>query len=170
MGQSKRYEIHFAKWNDSGTSFRTAWERNFNARQYQVQYWPMKLLVDTSVNSEQGDDEREIIGCCGLRPYDLDHHIYEMGIHLKEKYWGKGYAQEACLGVMEYAFNNTINLNVSSLFAGHHPDNTSSAHLLKKLGFQFTHNEYYAPTGLLHPSYLMKKDEYFKQQEVHRHD
>lgn len=72
---------------------------------FQVQYWPIKLLVETtahihplnsnddenenSTNYSHDDEkpsslrEHEIIGCCGLRPYDLDHHIYEMGIHLK---------------------------------------------------------------------------------------
>ena len=69
---------------------------------------------------------------------------------------------------MDFAFKNT-KLNVSALFAGHHPNNTSSAHLLKKLGFQFTHSEYYAPTGLYHASYLMNKDDYFEKIDTSRH-
>jgi len=29
---------------------------------------------------------------------------------------------------------------------------------LKKLGFAYSHDEYYAPTGLKHPSYLLNKE------------
>lgn len=111
-----------------------------------IQYWPIYLIGTT-----------ENIGCCGLRPYDCEKNILELGIHLKEKYWGKGFAQEACLAVMEYAFKT---LKVNALFAGHNPRNIASAHLLKKLGFTYTHDEFYPPTGLNHPSYLMTKQEY----------
>jgi len=92
-----------------------------------------------------------------LRPYDSENSILEMGIHLKEKYWGKRFAQEACSMVIEYAFNT---LGVNALFAGHNPKNTASAHLLKKLGFIYKHDEFYPPTGLYHPSYLMTKQDY----------
>jgi RimJ/RimL family protein N-acetyltransferase len=47
-------------------------------------------------------------------------------------------------------------LAASALFAGHHPANRSSRDLLLKLGFRYTHDEYYAPTGLQHPSYLLR--------------
>ncbi len=80
-----------------------------------------------------------------------------MGIHLKEKYWGKGIAQEACSAIIDYAFKN---LSANALFAGHNPKNVASANLLKKLGFTYTHDEYYPPTKLYHPSYLMKKENY----------
>lgn len=114
---------------------------NFN-----IQYWPVYLL-ETNQN----------IGCCGLRPYDSEKNILEMGIHLKEKYWGKGFAQEVCSAVIEYAFNA---LDINAIFAGHNPKNTASAHLLKKLGFKYTHDEFYPPTGLYHPSYLITKQDY----------
>jgi [ribosomal protein S5]-alanine N-acetyltransferase len=92
-----------------------------------------------------------------LRPYDCKNNIFQIGIHLKEKYWGKGFAQEACLAVIEYAFNI---LGVNALFAGHNPKNTASSQLLKRLGFTYTHDKFYAPTGLYHPSYLITKQEY----------
>ncbi|OPJ56563.1 GNAT family N-acetyltransferase [Clostridium oryzae] len=113
---------------------------------YNVQYWPI-YIAETNEN----------IGCCGLRPYDMEKNILEIGIHLKEKYWGKGYAREACLEVIKYAFEN---LGVDAIFVGHNPKNTASAKLIKKLGFTYTHDEFYAPTGLNHPSYLMKREDY----------
>lgn len=118
-----------------------------------IQYWPVYFM-----------ETLENIGCCGLRPYDLEKNILEMGIHLKKQCWGKGFAQEACLAVIDYAFNI---LQVDALFAGHNPKNTASARLLKKLGFTYTHDEFYPPTGLYHPSYLMTKQDYMdKKAEV----
>lgn len=117
-----------------------------NYMNFNIQYFPIYHL-ETSKN----------IGCCGVRPYDLEKNILEMGIHLKEDYWGKGFGKEACLSVMEYAFNI---LKVNALFAGHNPKNISSAKLLKKLGFKYAQDEFYPPTGLYHPSYLMTKQDY----------
>lgn len=111
-----------------------------------IQYWPV-YLIETNEN----------IGCCGLRAYDSHKNILEIGIHLKEKYWGKGFAQEACSAVIGYAFDT---LGVNALFAGHNPKNVASAQLLKKLGFTYTHDEFYPPTGLYHPSYLMTRQDY----------
>lgn len=111
-----------------------------------IQYWPI-YLIETNQN----------VGCCGLRPYDLENNILEMGIHLKEQYWGKGFALEACSAIIKYAFNT---LKVSTLFAGHNPKNTASAGLLKKLGFTYMHDEFYPATGLYHPSYFMIKQDY----------
>lgn len=113
---------------------------------YQVQYWPI-FLIDTG----------EHVGCAGLRPYDLPNHVYEIGFHIRPIYWRQGFASEAARGVMEYAFNI---LCVKALFAGHNPKNEASRNLLLKLGFDYTHDEYYAPTGLLHPSYRLTSDEY----------
>lgn len=117
-----------------------------NYKNYHVQYWPV-YLIDTNEN----------IGCCGLRPHEMEKNIYEMGVHLKENYWGQGFAQEACSAVKEYAFDT---LKADALFAGHNPNNAASCRLLKKLGFKYTHDEFYKPTGLYHPSYLLTKQEY----------
>ena len=111
-----------------------------------VQYWPV-FLRSTG----------EHVGCCGLRPYRPPGNMYEIGFHICSRHWGSGYATEAALRVMDYAFGE---LAVGSLFAGHNPENTASRHLLQKLGFRYTHDEFYAPTGLQHPSYIMKTDEY----------
>jgi RimJ/RimL family protein N-acetyltransferase len=110
-----------------------------NQNNFNMQYWPIFCL--------DGDN---FIGCCGLHPYRLDESIYEIGFHLRPDYWGKGLGTQAAKAVIDYAF--TI-LKANDLFAGHHPDNISSARLLKKLGFHYTHDEYYEPTGLNHPSY-----------------
>jgi len=116
------------------------------AERCKVQYWPIFLL------SNDGH-----VGCCGLRPYKLPQKIYEIGFHIRPEYWRRGFAFEAARAVIEYAFEA---LGAAGLFAGHNPANTASARLLAKLGFCYTHLEYYAPTGLDHPSYSMTVDDY----------
>lgn len=111
-------------------------------QRYGVQYWAL-VLKETDA----------IIGCCGLRPYDVENNIYELGFHIIRDNWGNGYASEAALGAIDYAFET---LHVHDLFAGHHPNNKASKHLLKKIGFLYVRDEYYPATGLNHPSYLLK--------------
>ena len=106
-----------------------------------VQYWPI-------FNLKTG----EHVGCAGLRPYDESKQVMEIGFHIRPRFWRQGFAMEAASAVIDYAFKNR---HFSGLFAGHSPQNTASAKLLKKLGFQYTHDEYYEPTGLMHPSYLL---------------
>ena len=108
-----------------------------NDAAYQVQYWPIFEL-----------GQNELIGCCGLRPYDA--RTYEIGFHLRPEFWGQGYAVEAANAVIVYAF---ACLKTERLFAGHNPNNTASQRVLEKLGFRYTGDEYYEPTGLFHPSY-----------------
>jgi RimJ/RimL family protein N-acetyltransferase len=110
-----------------------------------VQYWPIFLL-----------NTNEHLGCCGLRPYNPTKNIYEIGAHILPKHWRNGYALEACCSVIEYAFQV---LNCFALFAGHNPNNHASKKLLEKLKFNYIRNEFYEPTGLKHPSYLLSKKE-----------
>ncbi|MBW2427750.1 MAG: GNAT family N-acetyltransferase [Deltaproteobacteria bacterium] len=117
-----------------------------NAKEYGVQYWPIFLLMTN-----------KHVGCCGLRPYDLSQRIYEIGFHIGSNQWRRGYAREAAAAVIDYAFNT---LTVHGLFAGHNPKNAVSQHLLKQLGFRYTHDEYYPPTGLNHRSYALRAHEY----------
>ena len=110
-------------------------------QEYGVQYWPI-FLLDTGTH----------VGCCGLRPYDLSKSIYEIGFHIRKAFWGQGYAVESARAVIDHAFDT---LSAKGLFAGHNPANEASGKLLGKLGFQYTHDEFYPPTGLNHPSYML---------------
>lgn len=110
-----------------------------NEEKNHIQYWPIFEL-----------SSGELIGCCGIRPFKSEILSYEIGFHLREKYWGKGYASEAANKVIDYSFTT---LKVRKLFAGHHPENQASQKLLAKLGFRFIEKSYYEPTGLYHPSY-----------------
>jgi RimJ/RimL family protein N-acetyltransferase len=111
-------------------------------KKYGVQYWPIFLLMSN-----------EHVGCCGLRPYDLSKGIFEIGFHIRSCQWRRGFAREAAEAVIGYAFDV---MKARGLFAGHNPKNNVSRHLLEQLGFRCTHAEYYPPTGLKHPSYLLE--------------
>ena len=75
-----------------------------------------------------------------------------MGFHLVRRCWGQGFGTEAALGALEYAWEK---LQLSKVYAGHHPDNHASENILEKLGFEFIENVFYEPTGLMHPSYVV---------------
>jgi RimJ/RimL family protein N-acetyltransferase len=112
-----------------------------NQRDHGISYWPISLHGGTE------------IGCCGLRPrapYDPERRVYEFGFFLLPVWWGQGFAPEAGAGVAAYAFDV---LGAAALFAGHHPQNHGSRRALAKLGFRYTHDELYPPTGLEHPCY-----------------
>lgn len=118
-----------------------------NEKQHHVQYWPVFSL-----------QSGELVGCCGLRPHGKNE--YELGFHLRPMFWGQGCALEAASAVIEYAFSV---LKADSLFAGHNPNNIRSQKVLGKLGFSYTGDEFYAPTGLYHPSYVLKADSFHRQ-------
>ncbi|MFD1486286.1 GNAT family N-acetyltransferase [Lacticaseibacillus baoqingensis] len=104
-----------------------------------VQYWPVFTPA------------QELIGCCGLQLRGA--HLYELGYHLRPQYWGRGYATELAHAVVAFALQFP---DAQALYARHHPDNLPSRHILvDKLGFQYTHHEVYAPTGLVTPSYRL---------------
>ena len=106
-----------------------------------MQYWPIFEL-----------STGELIGCCGLRPYG--EAMYEIGFHLRPEFWRKGFAVEAANVAIDYAFRE---LHAEGLFAGHNPKNIASSKVLAKLNFQYVRDEFYAPTGLYHPSYELKR-------------
>ena len=116
-------------------------ERLARERAGPMQYWPIFLLATG-----------EHIGCCGLRP--KQEGVPELGFHIRRAHWGHGYAKEAARAVIRHAFDH---LGARALFAGHNPANAPSRALLGKLGFDYTHDERYAPTGLMHPSYLLRR-------------
>lgn len=72
---------------------------------------------------------------------------------MRKEYWHKGYALEAATAMINYAFNT---LGAIELKAGHNPNNIASSKVLSKLGFQYECDEFYEPTGLNHPLYLLK--------------
>jgi RimJ/RimL family protein N-acetyltransferase len=50
-------------------------------------------------------------------------------------------------------------LRLAKIYAGHHPENHASKHILERLGFTFLGTIFYEPTRLLHPSYVCESPE-----------
>jgi ribosomal-protein-alanine N-acetyltransferase len=162
--------LGFRLWNESDLALaRTLWgdpdvtrfiavggltERQIHARleheietqrRYGIQYWPVFQLASG-----------EHIGCCGLRPHGEDPGVPEFGVHISSRYWRQGYAFEAASRAIDYAFNV---IGAKSIFTGHNPSNIASRGLLTRLGFIYTHDEFYEPTGLYHPSYILAQNQ-----------
>lgn len=112
-----------------------------SSQTYGVQYWPVFLLGDG-----------EFVGCCGLRAHKAEEKIFELGFHFRPANWGQGLAMEAARAVIRHARETVC---AAGLFAGHHPDNLASGKVLTKLGFRYTHEELYLPTGRFHRCYFL---------------
>jgi ribosomal-protein-alanine N-acetyltransferase len=126
----------------SEASIRSRLEREIRQQtELGMQYWPVFLLAT-----------HEHIGCAGLRP--KAEGLLELGYYLKPAFWGSGLATEAARAVAEYAFTR---LGAEALFAGHHPANTASRGVLTKLGFERTGEEFYEPSGMIEPTYLLQR-------------
>ena len=113
---------------------------------YGFQYWPLFRLSDDAH-----------VGCAGLRPVPGSEGVLELGFHLRTEHWGQGFATESAQAVASYAFTTAA---ARSLVAGHHPQNEASRRVLQRLGFRYTHDAHYAPTGLDHPSYALTAAEF----------
>ena len=80
----------------------------------------------------------ECVGWAGLKyfdePLNNHNHFYELGYRFKQKHWGKGFATESSMAILDYGFKN---LKVDTIFAITNPQNTNSIKVLTKLGFHF---------------------------------
>ena len=80
----------------------------------------------------------ECIGWSGLKffnhPLNNYCNFYELGYRFKKRHWGKGFATESSIAVVDYGFKH---LNVDSIFAITHPQNVNSKKVLFKLGFDY---------------------------------
>ena len=112
-----------------------------------VQYWPVFLR-----NTD------EFVGCCGLRPRAVTPHVsFDLGFHLRERFWGQRLAFEAAASVIAHAFGA---MHLSALHAGHNPHNHASRKTLLRSGFVYVRDEFYEPTGLVHPTYRLLATEH----------
>lgn len=74
------------------------------------------------------------IGNIKIDPINQRNRIGEYGILIGEKSeWGKGYAKEASLRIIDFCFSNSLNLRKITL--GVVEDNKAAFELYKKIGF-----------------------------------
>jgi ribosomal-protein-alanine N-acetyltransferase len=146
-GRSRSDEIHGGPFTPAQVAERLRKEVA-TLDQHGVQYWPIFLR-----------DAGEHVGCRGLQPRDPGEGVWELGFQLCRVFWGRGLAREAAEAVISYPFTT---LGTRALYAGHHPGNDASRRLRQGVGFRYTHDEFYPPTGQVEPCYLARSDEFPK--------
>src|SRR5215469_13065664 len=98
----------------------------------------------------------EVIGNCGLMRQDVDgESMLEVGYHFRRDHWGHGYATEAALGCMDYAFRHLQAEKVVSLIL---PENVPSRRVAERNGMKVERQAMFH--GLPHLVYAMKREEY----------
>ncbi len=73
------------------------------------------------------------LGWCGLK-YHPEENYVDLGYRFMEKHWKKGYATEACKGVISYAFNK---LRIQNIYVYAQVKNEASIKVALKSGLQF---------------------------------
>lgn len=139
--------LHRAPYSDAEVQQRLDREAE-NLRTLGFQYWPLFVAATGA-----------FAGCAGLKPCPFEGSArapeLELGFHLLPSMWGRGLATEAGAAVAGWAFET---LGVRRVYAGHHPDNGASGGVLRKLGFVFTRDVFFEPTGLMHPLYVLSAE------------
>ncbi len=81
-----------------------------------------------TVNKQTG----EFMGRCGLLPWTIeDRQEVEVAYLLGKKFWGQGFASEAALAIVRYAFEN---LDLSRLICLIDPENLASINVAQHIG------------------------------------
>jgi len=98
---------------------------------------PRDPVLPSLLIFERGPGAPQLAGACGLgrRPSGS----VEMGYWIARRFWGRGYATEACTALVDIART----LGFASIEGSHFVDNPTSGRVLEKLGFE--------PLGIVAP-------------------
>jgi [ribosomal protein S5]-alanine N-acetyltransferase len=85
------------------------------------------------------------IGNAGLQPISETREI-EIAYHFLPEFWGKGYATEAAIALLEFGFNTA---GLKEIIGICFPENIASARVLEKAGMRFVGRaSYFGVDGL----------------------
>ena len=77
-------------------------------------------------------DNNEVIGDCGLETDEIDGQtVVGIGFDFRRQYWGKGYATEAALAVLDYGFTQ---FGFDSISGWIDPENSPSQRVAERIG------------------------------------
>jgi RimJ/RimL family protein N-acetyltransferase len=104
-------------------------------------------------------ETNEFVGWAGIK-YNTEVlnnkiNFYDIGYRLDEKFWGKGYASEATLAWLNYAFET---MNIKTMEAAAHIDNIASNKILQNIGMRMT--EQYIDGGATWNWYELENEKY----------
>lgn len=85
------------------------------------------------------------VGWLALKDLDQTKHI-EIGYRYMEEFWGKGYATEGSLRLLEYAFKD---LQLEEVVAVALEENKASIRVMEKLGMRFMRHDHYYNTDVV---------------------
>lgn len=86
-----------------------------------------KVLTRYAVALQETD---ELIGVAGLRD---EEGIKDFGYYFRRRFWGKGYAIEACAAILNH-IENTLNIRDYQIFIA--DENINSIRMIQRLGLQ----------------------------------
>lgn len=114
-------------------------------------------------NKETG----EFIGQAGLFhwSYNVNQPQIELAYRLHKKYWGRGYATECAIALIEWGFDTH---QLPKIMAPVHPGNQRSINVLKKAGM--TYQGEVDHKGHLLPNYEITKNERDMRNEIVQHN
>jgi ribosomal-protein-alanine N-acetyltransferase len=98
------------------------------------------------------------LGWCGLKYFPETNEV-DLGYRFMKKYWGQGYATEACEACLEYGFEV---LKIKKIIARAMPQNLPSIKVLQKLKMTYTglKNDSHYPGGYV--IYELSAEDYRK--------
>jgi ribosomal-protein-alanine N-acetyltransferase len=115
-------------------------------------------------------ETKEIIGWCGIQPFEPIPDKKEIFFGLSPAYWNNGYMTEAAGAVLSYGFEK---LNLKEIVAGVKPKNIASIAVLEKIGLVFQNIIEKVPKGcefyLAERYYSITKDQYLKNKLHHEY-
>jgi RimJ/RimL family protein N-acetyltransferase len=127
---------------------------DFIRKQYEENGIGRWTIVDKKTNA--------FIGWAGLKfvTEETNNHInyYDLGYRIIQKYWNQGFATEAALASLKYAFTK---LDAKEVYAITDSKNRASNHILYKIGFSCTEKFMY--DGAKHHWYKIKKSDFEKR-------
>ncbi len=103
----------------------------------------------------------EVIGDCGLETDEIDGQtIVGIGFDFRRSYWGKGYATEAALAVLEYGFTQ---FDFDSISGWIDPENKPSQRVAERIGM--TVDRYVMRGKKKYALYSIKREDWKTRQD-----
>lgn len=87
---------------------------------------------------------KNIIGWCGIQPFEPIPDKMEIFYGLSPKFWNRGYITEAVQAILNYGFES---IGLDEIVAGVKPENIASINVLEKIGFRYQHTISQVPEG-----------------------
>ena len=102
----------------------------------------------------------KFVGWCGIWKLKETGDL-EIGYAVAKEFWGKGYATEAALKFLDYAFER---LQPEKVVAVARPENVASRRVMEKLGMSFVKTDkFYEQTLAL---YAIAKEDYVRNRKI----